>query len=171
MGASFSIGSLEKDEVVLAREMCSVLTGLGPTFVKLGQLLSSRSDLVSPGVAAELSRLQSNVAPFRDEDAIRAIEAELQAPLSAVFAEFQPRAVAAASLAQVKSRHCTRLRLLMMLALSLLLPLLLILLLLNLLEQLQLVLLLLLFLLKLFLLLLLLMMMATVVPQPPFTKL
>lgn len=73
VGASFSLGTLERDEVALARETARVLSQLGPTFVKLGQLLSSRQDLMSPAVAAELGRLQSNVAPFSDAAALKVI--------------------------------------------------------------------------------------------------
>eukprot|EP00873_Tetraselmis_striata_P037734 jgi/Tetstr1/457998/TSEL_044509.t1 len=101
VGASFSLGTLERDEVALARETARVLSQLGPTFVKLGQLLSSRQDLMSPAVAAELGRLQSNVAPFSDAAALKAIEVELGYPVGEVFSELDPVNVAAASLSQV----------------------------------------------------------------------
>ena len=64
VGTSFSMGNLEKEEVALAGELVEILTSLGPTFVKLGQLISSRADLISPGVAEVLGKLQSDVAPF-----------------------------------------------------------------------------------------------------------
>lgn len=72
VGTAFSLGTLERDEAAIAREMCVMLSELGPTFVKLGQLVSSRADLISPAVAAELSHLQNNVAPFNDKDAFKA---------------------------------------------------------------------------------------------------
>ena len=74
---------------------------LGPTFIKLGQILSTRPDLIPPEYAAELARLQDTVPP-EPWDAIQAqVEAELGAPLEAHFARFDPEPLAAASLAQV----------------------------------------------------------------------
>ena len=73
---------------------------LGPTYIKLGQFLASRPDIVSGEVARELERLQDRVAPLPREVAVRRIEAAFQAPLDTVFLEFgEP--VAAASIAQV----------------------------------------------------------------------
>ena len=69
-------------------------------FVKLGQVLSTRADLLPAGVVAELSRLQDQVAPA-PPDAVRALlEVELGRPLAEVFAEFDPEPIAAASIAQ-----------------------------------------------------------------------
>jgi ubiquinone biosynthesis protein len=69
-------------------------------FVKLGQVLSTRADLLPVGVVAELSRLQDQVAPA-PPDAVRALlEVELGRPLAEVFAEFDPEPIAAASIAQ-----------------------------------------------------------------------
>jgi ubiquinone biosynthesis protein len=73
---------------------------LGPSYVKLGQFLATRPDIVSAEVALELERLQDRVAPLPREIAVQRIEAAFQAPLSSVFVEFgEP--VAAASIAQV----------------------------------------------------------------------
>ena len=73
---------------------------LGPTYIKLGQFLASRPDIVSVAVARELERLQDRVAPLSREIAVGRIEAAFQAPLDSVFVEFgEP--VAAASIAQV----------------------------------------------------------------------
>jgi ubiquinone biosynthesis protein len=82
------------------------LTALGPAYIKFGQLLSTRPDVVGPELAAQLSVLQDKLPPFPMEEARTAIETELGQPLDAVFAEFEPP-VAAASLAQV---HRARLR-------------------------------------------------------------
>eukprot|EP00240_Pyramimonas_obovata_P002358 CAMPEP_0118954298 /NCGR_PEP_ID=MMETSP1169-20130426/58010_1 /TAXON_ID=36882 /ORGANISM="Pyramimonas obovata, Strain CCMP722" /LENGTH=448 /DNA_ID=CAMNT_0006901911 /DNA_START=102 /DNA_END=1444 /DNA_ORIENTATION=- len=101
VGTSFSMGNLEREEVALAGELVGILTSLGPTFVKLGQLISSRADLISPGVAEELGKLQSDVAPFSSLAAYEVIEEELGVPLTDVFSEITPSPVAAASLAQV----------------------------------------------------------------------
>ena len=73
---------------------------LGPSYVKLGQFLATRPDIVSADVARELERLQDRVAPLSREIAVKRVEAAFQAPLESVFAEFgEP--VAAASIAQV----------------------------------------------------------------------
>jgi ubiquinone biosynthesis protein len=73
---------------------------LGPSYVKLGQFLATRPDIVSADVAHELERLQDRVAPLSREVAVKRVEAAFQAPLATVFVEFgEP--VAAASIAQV----------------------------------------------------------------------
>lgn len=70
-------------------------------FVELGQVLSTRSDLISASVATELSRLQDRVEPA-DQAAVQALlEAELGAPVDTVFAEFDWEPLAAASIGQV----------------------------------------------------------------------
>jgi ubiquinone biosynthesis protein len=77
------------------------LTALGPTFVKLGQILSTRPDLLPPAFILELSKLQDTVPPFPAEVAIATIEAELGRPLGAIFRDFCHEPLAAASLGQV----------------------------------------------------------------------
>ncbi|MDF2657944.1 MAG: hypothetical protein K0Q94_735 [Paenibacillus sp.] len=77
------------------------LEELGPTFVKLGQIASTRPDLIPPELIVELERLQDRVAPFPFEQAARIIEEELGAPLSRLFAEFEETPMAAASIGQV----------------------------------------------------------------------
>jgi ubiquinone biosynthesis protein len=69
-------------------------------FVKLGQVLSTRADLLPAGVVAELSRLQDQVAPAPPESVRSLLEAELGRPVSEVFAELDPEPIAAASIAQ-----------------------------------------------------------------------
>ena len=76
------------------------LTALGPAYIKFGQLLSTRPDVVGPELADELKVLQDKLPPFPMEEARAAVEIELGQPLEAVFASFEPP-VAAASLAQV----------------------------------------------------------------------
>lgn len=73
----------------------------GVTFVKMGQMLSARPDLVPPNVAAALSTLQSEAAPEAPGAAERVIEAELGAPVTELFASFETTPFAAASVAQV----------------------------------------------------------------------
>jgi ubiquinone biosynthesis protein len=78
-----------------------VLDELGPTFVKFGQLLSTRPDVVPPDIVAELRSLQDDVRPFPFEQAERVIEEELGNTLERLFVEFDPTPVAAASIGQV----------------------------------------------------------------------
>jgi ubiquinone biosynthesis protein len=86
--------------VPAARRLRLALEECGGMFVKLGQLLSTRADLLPAGVVAELSRLQDRVAPA-PAAAVRALlEAELGRPVEEVFAELEPEPVAAASIAQ-----------------------------------------------------------------------
>ena len=74
---------------------------LGPSFIKFGQVLSCRPDLLPVEYARELSRLTDSVAPFPFEQAKEIIEQDLGSPLDEVFVEFDPVPVAAASIAQV----------------------------------------------------------------------
>jgi len=74
---------------------------LGPTFIKLAQVLSTRPDLIPPAYIAELSKLQDTVPPVPWEPILTQIEAELGASVKEVFAELEVESVAAASLAQV----------------------------------------------------------------------
>ncbi|SES70535.1 2-polyprenylphenol 6-hydroxylase [Oceanicella actignis] len=76
------------------------LTALGPAYVKFGQTLSTRPDVVGARLAAELSVLQDRLAPFPEAEARAEIARELGAPADELFADFGP-AVAAASIAQV----------------------------------------------------------------------
>ena len=77
------------------------LETLGPIFVKFGQVLSTRRDLLPPDVADELAKLQDRVPPFPAEVAAAEIERSLGAPLSALFASFEREPTASASIAQV----------------------------------------------------------------------
>jgi ubiquinone biosynthesis protein len=76
------------------------LEDCGGVFVKLGQVLSTRGDLLPPAVAAELARLQDAVPPAHPAEVSALVAAELGAPVSAVFAEFDERPLAAASIGQ-----------------------------------------------------------------------
>jgi predicted unusual protein kinase regulating ubiquinone biosynthesis (AarF/ABC1/UbiB family) len=84
-----------------AERLARDLESLGPTFVKLGQLLSSRADLVPAPYIEALSRLQDDVAPFPFGEVERVVEAELGVRLSKAFGEFERDPIAAASLGQV----------------------------------------------------------------------
>ncbi len=78
-----------------------ILIELGPTFVKLGQLLSTRPDLLSPDYIQALETLQSDVPALPWSEVEPILQAELKQPVNAVFAEVEQRAIAAGSLGQV----------------------------------------------------------------------
>lgn len=77
------------------------LEELGPIFIKLGQALSTRRDLLPPDIAEELAKLQDRVPPFDGALARQLIEQAYEKPLDRVFAKFDERPLAAASIAQV----------------------------------------------------------------------
>jgi ubiquinone biosynthesis protein len=80
--------------------LSTALSQLGPSYVKLGQFLATRPDVVGPVLARDLERLQDQMPPFPQQEAEAAVAASFGKPLGAVFASFGP-AVAAASIAQV----------------------------------------------------------------------
>ncbi|MGB6064364.1 MAG: AarF/UbiB family protein [Desulfomonilaceae bacterium] len=84
-----------------AKALAADLERMGPTFVKLGQLLSTRSDLLPLPYLQALSRLQDKVAPFPYEDVEAIVESEIGTSISKAFASFDRVPVAAASLGQV----------------------------------------------------------------------
>jgi ubiquinone biosynthesis protein len=90
-----------------AEALAHELERLGPTFIKLGQLLSTRPDILPPAYANACARLQDNCAPFSGEEAKRIVSDELGVRLSKAFEYFADKPVAAASMSQV---HYARLR-------------------------------------------------------------
>lgn len=84
-----------------AEELAADFEALGPTFVKLAQLLSTRPDFLAPGYIEALARLQDQVQPFPFEQVIEIVEAELGVRIKTGFLEFDPQPLAAASLGQV----------------------------------------------------------------------
>ncbi len=84
-----------------AAQFRQTLTQLGPAFIKIGQALSTRPDLVPPLYLEELTKLQDQLPPFPNAIAYQFIEEELGAPPEEIFAELSPNPVAAASLGQV----------------------------------------------------------------------
>jgi ubiquinone biosynthesis protein len=83
------------------RHLREMLDELGPTFVKFGQLLSTRPDVVPPDIVAELRGLQDDVRPFPFEQAREVVEAELGLTLEQAFVRFDELPIAAASIGQV----------------------------------------------------------------------
>ncbi|RDV84775.1 ABC1 kinase family protein [Ammonifex thiophilus] len=84
-----------------ARRLRLALIELGPTFVKLGQFLSTRADLLPEEYIKELSLLQDTVPPLAAEEMVRVIEQEFGCPLDSLFSYFEPEPLGSASIAQV----------------------------------------------------------------------
>jgi ubiquinone biosynthesis protein len=91
-------GTVGSQRGVHLREM---LDELGPTFVKFGQLLSMRPDVLPPDIIAELRGLQDDVRPFGYEDVERVVQEELELSIEQLFSEFDVTPIAAASIGQV----------------------------------------------------------------------
>src|SRR4051812_10211151 len=83
------------------RRLREMLDELGPTFVKFGQLLSTRPDVMPPDIIAELRKLQDDVSPIPFADVRRVVEQELGLTLEQAFISFDEVAIAAASIGQV----------------------------------------------------------------------
>ena len=81
--------------------LAAALQELGPSFIKLGQALSTRSDFLGDEVAADLSELQDHLPPFSGEEARATIARELDADMDSLFQSFDDVPIAAASIAQV----------------------------------------------------------------------
>ncbi len=110
------LASFEKPWIKLLRRLVSVgrdlraprgerlreaLESLGPIFVKFGQVMSTRRDLLPPDIADELARLQDRVPPFASVLAVAMIEKSFGRPLDKIFASFEHTPIASASIAQV----------------------------------------------------------------------
>jgi len=86
---------------IRAKWLVKTLIDLGPTFIKMGQALSTRPDLIPWEYLEELGKLQDGVPPFSPEEAIALIESELDNSIYTIYRDFQPVPLAAASLGQV----------------------------------------------------------------------
>src|SRR5205814_4160925 len=84
-----------------ARRLRDALEELGPTFAKLGQILSTRPDLLPPEFIIELSSLQDDVAPLTEAEVVQVMEEELGVPWEDVFASIDPEPLAAGTIGQV----------------------------------------------------------------------
>ncbi|XP_023899971.1 protein ACTIVITY OF BC1 COMPLEX KINASE 3, chloroplastic [Quercus suber] len=94
-------GVLDQNKRLRATELRRIFTRLGPTFVKLGQGLSTRPDICPPEYLEELSELQDALPTFPDEEAFACIERELGLSLDSIYSSISPQPIAAASLGQV----------------------------------------------------------------------
>jgi ubiquinone biosynthesis protein len=98
---SFEIQALTTKAEPQADELAADLENLGATFIKLGQLLSTRGDLLPEPYLEALSRLQDHIEPFSYDEVERIVSTELGGRISKLFASFDREPIAAASLAQV----------------------------------------------------------------------
>jgi predicted unusual protein kinase regulating ubiquinone biosynthesis (AarF/ABC1/UbiB family) len=95
-------GKIADSEIpALSRQACMDLQDLGPTFIKAGQMMSVRPDVLPQATLDELTKLQDSVVPFETSIAVEQIEKELGGPLGQFFTSISEEPVAAASLAQV----------------------------------------------------------------------
>ena len=97
------IGSLDKDErkTFRAKEFTNLLVDLGPAFIKAGQALSTRPDIVPPTVLEELAQLQDQLPGFESKLAMACIEQDLDNKIENIFEEIDKEPISAASLGQV----------------------------------------------------------------------
>src|SRR5213079_269749 len=93
-------GSADPMEI-RARRLRTALEDLGPTFAKLGQILSTRPDLLPPEFIEELSTLQDSVPPLSQEEVVQVMEEELGVPWEDVFESIVPDPMAAGTIAEV----------------------------------------------------------------------
>ena len=84
-----------------ATELRKIITRLGPTYIKVGQALSTRPDLIRKDFLDELTKLQDQLPPFDNRIALRILESDLGCSIDEVYREFSPNPIAAASLGQV----------------------------------------------------------------------
>src|SRR5437016_9143792 len=81
--------------------LAAALTELGPSFIKLGQILSTRADLLGDEITEDLALLQDRLPPFPGKQARALVESEFEHPLGRLFVAFDDEPIAAASIAQV----------------------------------------------------------------------
>ena len=95
----------KRDKGTRGERIRKALEDLGPIFVKFGQIISTRRDLLAPDIAEELAKLQDRVPPFEGSVARAIIEKELGEPIDAVYDRFDETPLASASIAQVHAAH------------------------------------------------------------------
>ena len=98
----FSGGRTDEDNIRLhARHLREAMEELGPTFAKLGQVLSTRPDLLPPEFIEELATLQDHVPPLTEREVVEVMEQELGVPWEDIFLSIEPQPMAAGTIAQV----------------------------------------------------------------------
>ena len=97
----FQRGVEKENRPMRAKHFMEIIAGLGPAFIKAGQALSSRPDLLPPEYLEELQKLQDRLPPFPNDLAFKIIEEQLGRPMDEVFEYVEPEPVAAASIGQV----------------------------------------------------------------------
>ena len=95
----------KRDKGTRGERIRKALEDLGPIFVKFGQIISTRRDLLAPDIAEELAKLQDRVPPFEGSVARAIIEKELGEPIDAIYDRFDETPLASASIAQVHAAH------------------------------------------------------------------
>lgn len=101
VGMDLLTGKSKENEVKRAIELRNIMTSLGPAYIKLGQALSIRPDLLSPAAMNELQQLCDKVPSFDSKIAMKQLEMELGKPWTEIYSELTPEPIAAASLGQV----------------------------------------------------------------------
>lgn len=99
----FALSRNQNKQLNRGQRLNQALTELGPIFVKLGQMLSTRRDLLPPDIADELAKLQDKVVPFDSDVAKKIVEESLEQPIETIFSYFSESCLASASVAQVHS--------------------------------------------------------------------
>ena len=100
MRSTASANALDHGQGRAAR-LREALEELGPTFAKLGQIMSTRPDLIPPDVVEELSHLQDHVPPLTEAEVVQVMEEELRVPWEDVFESIEPEPLAAGTIGQV----------------------------------------------------------------------
>lgn len=96
-----TVGNTEANKYERANQLREILTKLGPTYIKVGQALSTRPDLIKKDFLEELIKLQDQLPPFDNQLAMRIIETQLDRSIDEIYQQISPQPIAAASLGQV----------------------------------------------------------------------